>query len=50
MAEVKREWVTPVIQKFGSFEAVTQACVKALGSSDGFTWQGDNIPIHWCGS
>ena len=50
MKEVKKQWVTPEIQKFGSFEATTQKCIKAFGSSDGFTWQGNDVPIHWCGS
>ena len=48
MEVVKRQWVTPEIQNFGSFETATHTCVKAFGSSDGFTWQGNAVPIHWC--
>ena len=50
MEEAKRQWESPVVRKFGSFEAATQKCIKALGSSDGFTFQGNDVPIHWCGS
>ena len=50
MTEVKREWQKPVIHKFGSFEATTQNCIKRLGSSDGFTFQGNAVPIQWCAS
>lgn len=46
----KRRWVTPEIRCFGTFEAATQACIKALGSTDGFTFQGNDVPIHWCAS
>lgn len=48
--EQKRQWVAPEIRKYGSFEAATQTCIKALGSSDGFTFQGNTVPIHWCAS
>lgn len=50
MEEKKREWIKPEIKKFGSFETATQTCIKAYGSQDGFTWQGNAIPIHWCAS
>jgi hypothetical protein len=50
MEDVKRRWETPELRKFGTFEAATQRCIKALGSSDGFTFQGVAVPIHWCGS
>jgi hypothetical protein len=46
----KRQWVAPEIKRFGSFESATQTCIKALGSSDGFTFQGNTVPIHWCAS
>jgi hypothetical protein len=48
--DAKTEWVTPEIKKFGSFEAATQRCIKDFGSQDGFTWQGNVVPIHWCAS
>lgn len=50
MESPKRRWATPEVRSFGTFETATQACIKALGSSDGFTWQGNTVPIHWCGS
>ena len=50
MEEQKRQWVAPEIRKYGSFEVATQTCIKALGSSDGFTFQGNTVPIHWCAS
>lgn len=50
VTESKRQWVAPQIKRFGSFEAATQTCIKDLGSSDGFTFQGNTVPIHWCAS
>lgn len=50
VTDSKRQWVAPEIKRFGSFEAATQTCIKALGSSDGFTFQGNTVPIHWCAS
>jgi hypothetical protein len=50
MREKKRVWVAPEILAYGSFETATQTCIKALGSSDGFTFQGNDVPIHWCAS
>ena len=43
MTELKRRWVTPDVQSFGTFEAATKACDKTLGSGDGFTFQGQAI-------
>ena len=40
MTEQKRRWATPAVQSFGTFEAATRACDKTLGSTDGFTFQG----------
>jgi hypothetical protein len=50
VTDSKRQWVAPEIKRFGSFEAATQTCIKDLGSSDGFTFQGNTVPIHWCAS
>lgn len=50
MEEQKRQWVAPEIRRFGSFDRATEACVKALGSTDGWTFQGNDVPIHWCAS
>ncbi len=50
MQEEKRQWIAPEVRAFGAFEAATQACIKDLGSSDGFTFQGVTVPIHWCAS
>jgi len=50
VTDEKRQWVAPQIKRFGSFEAATQTCIKDLGSSDGFTFQGNTVPIHWCAS
>ncbi len=50
MAEKKRSWVAPEVKCYGSFEASTQTCIKNFGSSDGFTFQGVAVPIHWCAS
>ncbi len=43
MAVMKRRWVTPDVRNFGTFEAVTNGCDKTLGSSDGFTFQGQAV-------
>jgi hypothetical protein len=43
MTEQKRRWVAPAVQSFGTFEAATRACDKTLGSTDGFTFQGQPI-------
>jgi hypothetical protein len=42
MKDLKRRWVTPDVQSFGTFEAAT-LCDKTLGSSDGFTFEGTAI-------
>ena len=39
----KRKWISPEIRKFGTFEAATQGCDKTLGTTDGFTFQGQAI-------
>ena len=36
----KQEWVTPMVQRFGTFEEATQYCNKQYGGADGFTFQG----------
>jgi hypothetical protein len=46
----KRQWVTPDIRRFGTFEAATLGCNKDLGSSDGFTFQGQGIACTPSGS
>ena len=43
MTEQKRRWTAPAVRRFGTFEAATQGCDKTLGSSDGFTFQGQAI-------
>jgi hypothetical protein len=43
MTELKRRWVTPDVRSFGTFEAATKGCDKTLGSTDGFTFQGQGI-------
>jgi hypothetical protein len=48
--EKRRLWTAPAVTTFGSFDAATQACIKDFGSSDGFTFQGVTVPIHWCAS
>lgn len=50
MEQSKKEWVMPTITRFGSFNTATQKCIKDFGSSDGFTFQGVSVPIHWCAS
>lgn len=41
--KTKREWVSPKVQKYGTFEAATQACDKTYGGTDGFTFMGQGI-------
>lgn len=41
--KVKQEWVSPEVQRYGTFEAATQYCDKQLGGADGFTFMGDSI-------
>jgi hypothetical protein len=36
----KQEWVSPTVQRYGTFETATQYCDKQLGGTDGFTFQG----------
>jgi hypothetical protein len=38
----KRSWTAPKVQKYGTFVAAT-LCDKDLGSTDGFTFQGQAI-------
>jgi hypothetical protein len=42
-AEARRKWISPEVRRFGTFEAATQGCDKTLGTSDGFTFQGQAI-------
>lgn len=39
----KPVWEVPKVQKYGTFEAATQACDKRLGGSDGFTFMGQVV-------
>ena len=39
----KQDWVSPSVQRYGTFEAATQGCDKMLGGADGFTFQGMSI-------
>ena len=39
----KRQWISPEIQKYGTFEKATQGCDKQLGGTDGFTYMGQAI-------
>ena len=43
MTVLKRRWVKPDVQSFGTFEAATQGCDKTIGSADGFTFQGQGV-------
>jgi hypothetical protein len=43
MAVTKRKWVSPEIQRFGTFEAATQGCNKYYGDGDGFTFMGQQV-------
>jgi hypothetical protein len=44
LQERARPWVSPVLRRYGTFECTTQdVCDKTLGSSDGFTFQGQAI-------
>jgi hypothetical protein len=43
MTVSKRRWVTPDVQSFGTFEAATQGCDKTIGSTDGYTFQGQGV-------
>ena len=43
MRQTKRAWTKPTIRTYGTFESTTQECDKDLGSSDGFTFQGQAI-------
>lgn len=36
----KRQWISPQIRRYGTFEAATQMCDKKLGETDGFTFAG----------
>ena len=43
-SEPKKAWESPSLIVFGSVESLTQNCTnKQLGSSDGFTFQGQPI-------
>lgn len=39
----RKEWVSPKVQKYGTFEEATQYCDKSLGGADGFTFMGQAI-------
>lgn len=41
----RQTWITPQIQRYGTFEQKTQAfgCDKDFGGSDGFTFQGQAV-------
>jgi hypothetical protein len=43
VTEKKKQWATPTIQRYGSFETVTQGCNKDYGGEDGYLFQGQNI-------
>ena len=43
MQEVKKEWVAPEVQRYGTFESATQYCDKQFGGADGFTFMGNAI-------
>lgn len=39
----KKQWSAPSIQRYGSFESMTQGCDKRYGGEDGFTFMGTAI-------
>lgn len=41
--EPRKQWKTPEIRTYGTFESMTQVCDKTFGSNDGFTFQGQAI-------
>jgi hypothetical protein len=49
VTEARREWVTPTVQRYGSFDEITQGGIsvpctdKNLGFSDGITLAGTPI-------
>jgi hypothetical protein len=45
MEVTRKEWVAPELTVHGSVEEITQGrkCDKTLGSSDGFTFQGQAV-------
>lgn len=41
---VRRTWMAPEIQRYGTFEQKTQACDKlAFGGTDGLTFAGSSL-------
>jgi hypothetical protein len=39
----RQSWITPQVQRYGTFEQKTQACDKQYGGTDGYTFMGQSI-------